>query len=63
MQIGPRTVIFHSPDSHTLWDRSINGITYRFMVVYDGEGQLQAAAWRVERWNSLTVAHQWAATA
>jgi hypothetical protein len=59
MQIGPRTVIFHSPDSHTLWDRHIDGTTYRFMVVHDSKGQLQAAAWRVDRRNSLTVAHQW----
>jgi hypothetical protein len=59
MQMSPRHVIFHSPASHTMWDRTINGVTYRFMVVYDGQGQFRAAAWRVKRWNSLALAHQW----
>jgi hypothetical protein len=59
MKIGPRTVLFHSPDSHTMWDRRINGITYRFMVVHDGEGELRAAVWRVERWNSVHAVHIW----
>lgn len=59
MKIGPRTVLFHSPTSHTMWDRRIDDTTFRFMVVHDGEGEIRAAVWRVERWNSLIPVHQW----
>jgi len=59
MQIGPRTILFHDPDTHTVWERRINDTDHRFMTVRDGRGELRAVVWRIEAWGSLTPVHVW----